>query len=95
MVNNGNIRITGEEEQVSPNFKLDGRFLEFTFANSTEKSARLLLYDNNTKHWVFQERLSPEIDTQQALNLSELNSGSYKAVLISNEDRYDYQFHLD
>ena len=93
-VNNGSVQITGTEDQISPDFKLDGKFLEFTFANTTEKGARLLLYDKDTSHWIFQERLIPEFEDQQALNLSELKSGRYKAVLISGDERYDYNFIL-
>lgn len=94
VVKNGNVEITGQEEQVSPYFKLDGKFLEFTFPNATDQSARLLLYNNDSKHWVFQEELNPEFDIQQALNLSELKPGSYKALLISGEERYNYNFQL-
>ena len=95
VVNNGKVQIVGQEDQISPYFSLNGKFLEFTFPNSEQKSGRLLLYDNDTKHWIFQERLFPEFDIQQALNLSKLNSGSYKAVLINGTNAYDYDFQLD
>ena len=94
VVNDGRVQINRLEDQISPDFKLDGKFLEFTFSNTTEKGTRLLLYDKDTNHWIFQERLIPEFDDQQALNLSELKSGSYKAVLISGDGRYDYNFVL-
>lgn len=94
VVNNGKVQITAQEEELLPAFKMDGKFLEFTFPNSTEKSAQLLLLNNDSKQWVFQEELNPEFDIQQTLNLSDLKPGSYKAVLISGKERYNYNFKL-
>jgi len=95
VVKNGNVQIVGQEVQISPVFKLNGKFLEFTFPNSAENNTRLLLYNNDTKHWVFQENLSSEFNISQELNLSKLNPGSYKAVLTSGEETYDYGFNLN
>ena len=94
LVHNGKLQIIGQEEQISPSFKLDGKFLEFTFPNSIQKSARLLLYDNDTNTLVFQEALKPEYDIQQALNLVALSSGHYKAVLMSGNNEYHYDFFI-
>lgn len=94
VVSNGKVQITAQEEELSPTFKMDGKFLEFTFPNSTDKSARLLLFNNDSKQWVFQEELNPEFNIQQALNLSKLKPGSYKAVLISGDEKYNYNFEL-
>jgi len=95
LVDNGSIQIVNQEEQLSPYFKLDGNYLEFTFPNTTDESARLLLYDKSNDIWVYQESFNPAFDIQQTLNLQELSPGNYKAVVISGKDRYDYQFHLD
>ncbi len=94
IVDNGNVQILGQEKQISPDFKLDGKYLDFTFPNSTKESARLLLYDNDTKKLVFQETLDPEFDIQQSLNLAGLHTGNYKAVLISDNTTYDYNFYI-
>ena len=95
LVDNGNIQIFNQEEELSPDFKLDGKYLEFTFPNTTEANARLLLYDKNDGQWVYQESFDPQFDIQQTLNLSELSPGNYKAVVISGKDKFDYQFNLD
>lgn len=95
VVNDGNVQIINNEEQISPYFKLKGKFLEFSFPNTTENEARFLLYNNGTQHWVFQESLSPEFNISQELNLSKLEPGSYKAELISGEDTFNYSFKLD
>ena len=94
IVKNGNIQVLGQEDQISPDFKLDGKYLDFTFPNTTENSARLLLYDNDAKKWIFQETLDPEFDVQQSLNLAGLHTGHYKAVLISDDTTYDYNFYI-
>ena len=94
VVNNGIVQIIGQEEQISPSFKLDGKFLEFTFPNSLQKSAKLLLYDNDNNNLIFQEALKPEYDIQQALNLATLRSGHYKAVLKSDKTSYYYDFYI-
>ncbi len=95
LVKDGEVQIAGQEELLSPYFKLNGKFLEFTFPNTTEKEARLLLYNNDKDYWIFQETLRPEYDISQELNLAALKPGSYKAVLISGENSYDYRFHLN
>ncbi len=95
MVNDGEVRITGREEQFAPSFKLDGKFLEFSFANPAGKNAQLLLYNNDTNDLVFQEALSPEPDIEQALNLARLDVGKYKAVVISGNLAYDYDFRIN
>ena len=95
VVKDGEVQISEQEEEVSPYFKLNGKFLHFTFPNTTESEARLLLYNKNSDSWSFQERLRPEYDISQELNLAALKSGSYKAVLISGKDSYDYSFHLN
>jgi len=95
VVKDGNVQIVGKEEQISPYFTLNGKFLKFTFPNSTENSARLLLYNNDSNHWIFQERLLPEYNISQELNLSKLNPGSYKAEIICGEETYDYSFNLN
>ena len=94
IVKNGNVQVLGQEDQISPDFKLDGKYLDFTFPNTTENSARLLLYDNDAKKWIFQETLDPEFDVQQSLNLAGLHTGHYKAVLISDDTTYDYNFYI-
>jgi len=95
VVNNKTVRIVNQEEQISPYFKRDGKYLEFSFPNLEDNNVRVLLYNNDSKHWIFQERISPEFDIQQALNLEKLRPGSYKAVLISGNGRYDYNFDLN
>ncbi|HPF52467.1 MAG TPA: hypothetical protein PK335_12870 [Draconibacterium sp.] len=94
VIKNGDVQVVNQEDQISPYFKLDGKYLEFTFPNLNDKNVRVLLYSNNLQHWVFQERINPEFEVQQALNLSELKPGSYTAVLISGDGRYSYNFDL-
>ncbi len=36
IVANGSVQIIGQEEQISPSFKLEGKFLDFTFPNTTK-----------------------------------------------------------
>ncbi|WP_167604754.1 hypothetical protein [Maribellus sediminis] len=95
VVKNGTVQITGQKEELSPDFKLDGKFLEFTFPNIDDKDTRILLYDKDNGYWVYQESLLPKYDIKQALNLSKLDSGNYMAVLISGKNVYNYDFKLN
>ncbi len=94
IISDGNVQIVGEEEQVAPDFKLDGKFLEFTFPNSVRKNARLMLYDSDTNKLVFQETLDPKFNIQQTLNLAGLKTGYYKAEIISDDTEYRYNFYI-
>jgi len=94
IIKDGDIQVVNQEDQISPYFKLDGKYLEFIFPNLNDNNVRVLLYSNNLKHWIFQERINPEFDVQQALNLEKLKPGSYTAVLISGDGRYSYDFNL-
>ena len=94
-IKNGDIKPIGQEEDLSPSFKLEGKYLQFTFPNSIKESAKLLLYNKDTDEYVYEEDLSPEFDIQQALNLEELHPGNYKAVLIGGDSTvYNYSFHI-
>ena len=95
VVKDGIVQFVKNDEEVSPNFKLNGKILEFSFPNSSDQNVRLLLYNNDTNHWIYQENLYPESDISQTLNLSKLYQGSYKAVLISGNVTFDYSFHLN
>ena len=95
VVKDGIVQFVKNDEEISPNFKLNGKILEFSFPNSSDQNVRLLLYNNDTNHWIYQENLYPESDISQTLNLSKLNQGSYKAVLISGNVTFDYSFHLN
>lgn len=94
IVDNDKIKIIRQNELLAPEFSLNGRFLKISFPNSTQENVRVLLYSNDNQHWVFQEELSPEFDLKQALNLSKLQPGDYKAVLIVDDETYNYEFHL-
>lgn len=95
VIKSGDVEVMNNEDQISPYFKLDGKYLELTFPNIEDNNVRVLLYNNDSKDWVFQEKVRPEFDVQQALNLSKLKPGSYKAVLISGDGRYNYNFDLN
>lgn len=94
VINNDKVKILDQEDQMPPTFALNGKYLDLTFPNVELNKARLLLYDNTNHVWVFQESLKQEYDIQQDLNLSALTPGSYKAVLISGDGVYDYNFEL-
>lgn len=94
VINNDKVEILDQENQMSPTFSLDGKYLEFSFPNVALNNARLLLYDNINHEWIYQESLKQEYNIKQDLNLSALHPGSYKAVLISGDGVYDYNFEL-
>lgn len=94
VVHDGIVQINNQEEQIAPHFALSGKFLEFSFPNTAETDVRLLVYNDKTDNCLFQERLGPEFNIKQALNLSKLNSGNYIAVVISGNDTYRYHFSL-
>lgn len=94
VVKNGDVQIVNQNEEIAPSFSLDGKYLDFSFANSALKDAQFLIYNKDSNHWIYQESLNNEFDIQQSLNLSRLKSGDYKAMLISGNDAYDFDFHI-
>jgi len=94
-VNNGKAKIVGQEEQIAPYFKLDGKVLDLTYLNFTKKGMKLMVYNNGTDDLVFNENLAPTFSFHQALDLSKLGPGSYDAVLESSDNSYSYNIRLD
>ncbi len=65
------VQIIGQEEQISPDFKLKGNYLDFTFPNVYKEKCKIIdLFDNDRKKWIFQETLDPEFEIQQITQFS-------------------------
>ena len=94
IVNNGKASIIGHEEKITPYFNLNGKILELSYLNFPEKDLKLMLFDNDTNNLVYQENLPGKFTTEQALDLSKLNFGSYHVELLSGNNAYDYNFYL-
>ena len=83
IVKDGKAEIVGQEEQIAPYFKMDGKLLEFSFLNFTQKGMKLYVYDNDND-LIYKENLNPVFALHQAIDLSKLDPGTYNAVLESS-----------
>jgi len=95
VVSNGKAQILGQEEQIAPYFKLDGKLLELSFLNFTQRGMKLLVYDDLSNDLIYKENLNPVFAFHHAIDLSKLDPGNYDAVLQSSNNSYTYTVRIE
>lgn len=95
VVKNGKAQIVGNEEQIAPYFKLNGKVLDLSFLNFSKKGMKVLVYNDGSDDLVYKENVAPTFAFHQALDLSKLSPGTYDAVLQSSNNSYAYTIRID
>lgn len=87
-VSNGQVEVIKQRKEIEPFFALKGDRLEMSWLNFANEDAKLLIYSNNSL--VFEKELDAQFALNYAFNLSGLNNGEYTAVLVTENNYFNY-----
>jgi hypothetical protein len=88
-IKKGNVEVLNQRKEVAPFFTVRDNRIEVSYLNFELENLKVMLYDNNTL--LFEKNLEPEFAVNYGLDLSNLKSGKYDAVLTSGNNFFEYQ----
>ncbi|MGM0620802.1 MAG: hypothetical protein ACQETJ_07150 [Bacteroidota bacterium] len=88
-LNNGQVESMNQKREAAPYFTVNDNRLELSYLNFGLENLRVMVYDNNTL--LYEKELNPEFTVNYGLDLSNLKSGKYDAVLTAGNSSYEYQ----
>ncbi len=87
-ISNGLVEVVKQRKEMEPFFALKGDRLELSWLNFTQEDTRLLVYSNNNV--IFEKHLDPQFAVNYAFDFSKLNAGEYSAVLVTENNYFEY-----
>ncbi|WP_340111578.1 hypothetical protein [Maribellus mangrovi] len=94
-INKGEAKVIEQRKDVEPHFLLSDKQLNISFLNFEREKLLLLVYDNQNNEVLYRKGFNREFAIQHALNFSELNKGSYNAILSTQSENYKYEINID
>jgi hypothetical protein len=88
-IDKGTVEVLNQRKEVAPFFTVRDNRLEVSYLNFELENLKVMLYDNNTL--LFERNLEPEFAVNYGLDLSNLQSGKYDAVLVAKNSTFEYQ----
>ncbi|WP_340111575.1 hypothetical protein [Maribellus mangrovi] len=94
-VTNGKVEVIDYNKELDPYFALNNNYLKISYLNFNKSDIVLYVYDDSSKRMLYEEDLGTEFAMNHAVNLSKLKSGSYSAMLVSNQGTHEYDIYID
>lgn len=94
-VKDGDVKVVDQTKQVDPYFGMNNNQLNISYLNHAANDVMLYLYDGKTNRLIHEDDLGEEFAVNHAIDLSKLDSGSYEAVLVSDNGVYAYEITLN
>ncbi len=94
-INNGEAKVIDQRKDLEPHFLLSDKQLKISFLNFEREKLLLLVYDNQNNEVLYRKGFNREFAIQHALNFSELNTGSYNAIISTQSENYKYEINID
>lgn len=88
-IEKGTVEVLNQRKEVAPFFTVRDNRLEVSYLNFELENLKVMVYDNNTL--LFEKNLEPEFAVNYGLDLSNLQSGTYDAVLVAENSSFEYQ----
>lgn len=88
-IDNGEVKAIHKKREVDPFFTVRDNRLELSYLNYGLKNVKIRVYDN--KDLLFEKELEPDFSVNYGLDISNLKSGKYDAVLTSGNNMYEYK----
>lgn len=88
-LNNGQVESINQRREAAPYFTVNENRLELSYLNFELENLKVMVYDN--KNLLFEKELKPEFTINYGLDLSNLKSGKYDAVLTAGNNSYEYE----
>jgi hypothetical protein len=86
---NGQVEILDQKRVAAPYFTVRDNRLELSYLNFELEDLKIMVYDNNTL--LFERKLKPEFAVNYGLDISNLKSGKYDALLVAENSSFEYQ----
>lgn len=94
-INNGSVKLIEQDKEVDPFFALKNKRLEITYLNFDKSDIMLYVYEQGSNRLLHEENIGSEFALSHALDLSELRSGTYEAVLVSDQAIHEYNININ
>jgi hypothetical protein len=91
-LNKGRVEVLEQKTEVEPYFTIRENRLEMSYLNYAQENLSLMFYDGNKL--LYKKKLEPEFTIIQGLDLSNLESGNYNAVLATENNHFEYPVKL-
>ena len=88
-IEKGTVEVLNQRKEVAPFFTVRDNRLEVSYLNFELENLKVMVYDNNTL--LFEKNLEQEFAVNYGLDLSNLQSGTYDAVLVAENSSFEYQ----
>lgn len=87
-IKNWKIEVGKEKTTLDPFFGFDKGLLRCSYLNFPKENLTLLFYDDD--QLLYSKEIGRNFKVTEALNLSKLDKGTYKAVLLAGDKNYTY-----
>lgn len=88
---NGKVEVLEQWKEIEPFFTMKDDKLELSYLNHAQEKLELLVYDNYTGELLYEKEFEPDFTVHFALDFSNLRSGKYDAVLVGENNFYEYK----
>jgi len=82
------IEVGKEKTTLDPFFRFDNGLLKYSYLNFPKENLTFLFYDKDQV--IYTKEIGHDFSVTEALDLSKLGKGEYKAVLLSGNKDYSY-----
>jgi len=88
VINNLKIEVGKETTRIEPYFGYNDGLFRFSYLNFPKENLSILFYDDD--QLLYSKEFGHNFKVTEALNLSKLDKGTYKAVLLAGDKNYTY-----
>lgn len=89
-IKSGKVTVTDQDREVQPYFAFKNERLDISYLNHEKDEVMLYVYDNKQGELLQEIALGKEFALHRAVDFSKLNKGSYDAVLVCDDNVYEY-----
>ncbi|WP_346855577.1 hypothetical protein [uncultured Draconibacterium sp.] len=89
-IRSGKVTVTDQDKEVQPYFAFKNDRLDISYLNHEKDEVMLYVYDNKMGKLLQEIALGTDFALHSAVDFSKLNKGSYDAVLVSDDNVYEY-----
>ncbi len=93
-IKKGKAAVVEQRKDLEPYFSVKNKQLNVSFLNFEREKLLLLVYDNQSNELLYKKGFDRDFAVIHALNLSELDEGSYNAILSTQSEDYTYEVNI-
>lgn len=94
-IKNGEVEVVKQEKELHPYFAYSDDLLKLSYLNFDQNNVKLYVYKDGSDKAVFQKDLGSDFAMHEAIDFSKLKTGHYDAVLVGDNDSYEYELKVN